>query len=901
MDLKDVKNNLAHLIINNFYENILSPNDKEYHLIYIITTLLKQEINNLNEYCSPTNFLSDSLCSILFDEFYLKEQIQSFCKTVFLDLIELSDSQYSSQEFVFNQDLQKCIKKLGIDNNNIDIDNNSNSNNLLLLFVQKYLVNLTVEELTKQMEKFDNKGMKDYIDRNLITCFEEGKKDVYTNYKFVSNFKKNFNIYCGNFFKVTNLINKFIENILQNLHKLPYSVKCICKIIKILIKKKYAFVSDVEENTFISKFFYEKLLTPFFKNVDLFALFNQNITSNNTHKNFIALKDILSKLLNASFFRTDNEQEENYIPFNLYFIEIMPKILNLFEKITDVKIPVFASKLINDEPENDEFNFFEKNIEDFLFYRNICLSLDQLFSLVEYLNKKQDKILNNKENKKYFIIKKSIGKILDSETYKKLKQYNEMNIIVSNTNEKSYIKEEVKQIENYYIFSDLLIKKNLKDKLDVNNNGKDYFNLTELKEIKNDEDMEKNLIIKIKNLTCNILQHIGDISNFDFNVKNSDIFGILKEFKKYTSSDIFNYNFIPEWNINFLIRYIHKLPKIENNNIENIFNDLESELIMTINKYDFNRIGQITDTVDNMIKYKIYYQKAKQLTLDINLNQIIRQIISNEEIPVILIYDKKTITLKNLENKNKKDSRDSYSGNNICYTIEDFVNEFPDLTTSEDVFQAISNLNVCGLIDTYCQIICNHVKEMKVARNKIEINTINDKIYDYIMEKLYLKLFPKIQTKKDIQINKKISKIQWIEIQNITENKYNFNLDEFLPIIVHYFGQLDKEKSPRKKLLSIDHIFSSIYQLATFNNKKGDDGVDFSLPIVFYALVKAKPTKIDSDCKYIQLFSKKDNIQLTQLLSSCEKAYNFSFEDVIDVNESDYYENCRLSEEDLLY
>ena len=60
-DLKDVKKNLAPLIVNNFYENILSPNDKEYHLLYIMTTLLKHEINNLNNLNFNSNkFLSNS-------------------------------------------------------------------------------------------------------------------------------------------------------------------------------------------------------------------------------------------------------------------------------------------------------------------------------------------------------------------------------------------------------------------------------------------------------------------------------------------------------------------------------------------------------------------------------------------------------------------------------------------------------------------------------------------------------------------------------------------------------------------------------------------------------------------------------------------------------------------------
>ena len=46
--ISDIKNYLAPLIVNNFYENILSPNFIEENLIYVLTLLLEEEINNLS-------------------------------------------------------------------------------------------------------------------------------------------------------------------------------------------------------------------------------------------------------------------------------------------------------------------------------------------------------------------------------------------------------------------------------------------------------------------------------------------------------------------------------------------------------------------------------------------------------------------------------------------------------------------------------------------------------------------------------------------------------------------------------------------------------------------------------------------------------------------------------------
>ena len=45
----DVKENLVLLISNNFYENILSLNNIEDNLLYILTLLLQDEIDNLED------------------------------------------------------------------------------------------------------------------------------------------------------------------------------------------------------------------------------------------------------------------------------------------------------------------------------------------------------------------------------------------------------------------------------------------------------------------------------------------------------------------------------------------------------------------------------------------------------------------------------------------------------------------------------------------------------------------------------------------------------------------------------------------------------------------------------------------------------------------------------------
>ena len=67
-DKSDIKNYLAPFIVNNFYENILSLNFIEENLIYVLTILLNNEINNLSSIKENVNFLNDSHCGYLLEQ-----------------------------------------------------------------------------------------------------------------------------------------------------------------------------------------------------------------------------------------------------------------------------------------------------------------------------------------------------------------------------------------------------------------------------------------------------------------------------------------------------------------------------------------------------------------------------------------------------------------------------------------------------------------------------------------------------------------------------------------------------------------------------------------------------------------------------------------------------------------
>ena len=57
---------------------------------------------------------------------------------------------------------------------------------------------------------------------------------------------------------VINFIDQIIKNILDNFHLVPYSIKCLCRIISELITHKFPSITIPERDAFIAKFFFGK-------------------------------------------------------------------------------------------------------------------------------------------------------------------------------------------------------------------------------------------------------------------------------------------------------------------------------------------------------------------------------------------------------------------------------------------------------------------------------------------------------------------------------------------------------------------------------------------------------------------------------------------------------------------
>ena len=134
----------------------------------------------------------------------------------------------------------------------------------------------------------------------------------------------------------------------------------------------------------------------------------------------------------------------------------------------------------------------------------------------------------------------------------------------------------------------------------------------------------------------------------------------------------------------------------------------------------------------------------------------------------------------------------------------------------------------------------------------------------------------------------------------------DYILDNFLPDSINYIKQFEKEKSPRKKLLEINNLLLCIHNLVKFNGQELE-GVDDEISLLNFTIIKSKPERIYTICEYVKFLlgnkihgGLEDNL-LTKLNGACEYIRKLSFNELSNIYESDYIQNCEMVLQGILY
>jgi hypothetical protein len=337
---------------------------------------------------------------------------------------------------------------------------------------------------------------------------------------------------------------------------------------------------------------------------------------------------------------------------------------------------------------------------------------------------------------------------------------------------------------------------------------------------------------------------------------------------------------------------------------------LENDVINSIKELDFETMSVYSGKVKLSKKELTYYENAKKSIIDLELNEKVQSIIEKEPISSVisLKYTKKEKEFKIEKGKLFKEVPVSaiFTIHNekkkICPTIESFVYQFPDFSKIqqlEDIglFQLEEELKFTNELFNYFKLIKGYLnKNLNIVENSEEFENINNKIFDYVMEKIYDKIYPKKPSEMDNNIYRKCLLLSWVKPKHISRYYYNYIYDFLLTDIISYVDKIEKEKSPRKKLLNLSQIFVSIENAFNFYVKT-DLGVDDQLPILNYALIKAHPLNISTNYQFMSVFSgskrnKLEGWQLCQLESICESINNMRYDYLYDMTEEIFKKNC---------
>ena len=398
-NIEDVKNHLAPFFANNFYENILSTQSIENNLMYIIYLLLKQEIDSISNFNECEKFLENTPCGYLLEQLIEKIDIQSFCKSNIFKVVQDLEWTFSGKQICL--DINKIAENLSIskeapkpnpntgDNKQPNkpksqlrksytifsacddfIESNSPLNRINTFssfdgfgekeymkqkknsedskeFNSKYVIDINPKTFDyKKYEKTDADNLKEFMECQQKS---EDKKNVFSKFSnegFINNIFKGSNseeilsIYIVSFIKIVESINILFKSLLENRSVIPYSIKCICKIIYDLLQKKFPDIKRLQLNAFMSRFFFNKLLLPFLENPIFGALINEYMISPETVTNIKTISQIISRICTGKLY-TQEEDYGNFTPFNKLILDKITDVYKFYQNFEEIILPDF--------------------------------------------------------------------------------------------------------------------------------------------------------------------------------------------------------------------------------------------------------------------------------------------------------------------------------------------------------------------------------------------------------------------------------------------------------------------------------------------------------------------------------------------------------------------------------
>ena len=795
---------------------------------------------------------------------------------------------------------------------------NDKDKNTITEAIKTYLNN-NINEISKA----NNEIFSNNVKISLIKRYQALNKDDQT---LIETIKKNYKI-------ITKYIDDIINTLQENTLSLPYIIKSINIILLILIKEKYSKEKkeNIEFNSliFLSNFFIGNIIIPLIINPYFNGIITKGVLSKVSKDNLEIISKILIKMISGNLF--SNEKDPEYTIFNKYIIDTLPKIFDIINKINsqkNFKLLNPIQNLMNSHGKSERnlnYNFFEENQEN-IQHQSICFSWLDLIILIDMIktSKDLDKIevyQNNKEifdkflemkayfydeyngnnldlQTDYFVFDKIIYSPYMSKQIESILQESYYNILTNKEDEKIFF------FKKFFIEVLTFINK-------INNNNfinaytqdaflnNDFNKLYQInRTIKYNQYLEIFSEGEINNSSPELILEKKGLDEIDF--KNTIFPNIIETVKNELAHNI---DTITAKRIAFYASYLEiHIEDLDDKYKENNY----SLLIMEILKKYERIINQINSVIIN--QYYIKIQNGIKLNL-IYKNNYLQTKKMEKCICIKYLFDKLILPYKlnMVKDESNKITKITYEKlttelnqrNMNAYTIQSFIDNFPDFRkiaeNEEDIIDFEENIELDSALNSYFNDIKNLLKTETIMErySKDEFDTVQTDLENYILYKLFTKLFPSKPTKKDTKFYNKCCRLSFIKPEALIKDKNAINEKLWQASIV-LINELDNKFTPFDKVEKFGKAFAILQNSLTFSSGKNDLGIDDTISILIYVMIKAKPKNIFSNSKFCQLFlnpglaKKLYGILMSQIEMIKNIIYNMKYTDLIGVTEEEF-------------
>ena len=985
---KNTSNNFSYHL---FYSLTKKPDVREYLCSSLFDIIKKLEENQLN--LSPETSIIRKIIGLKKEENIEKEPLNPGVGKI--EIEEESNLNPNDVQIILkdNKELKTVIKesnsnlKKEIGNDKIKIDPFFKEEDIEYMYICD---KLNYYENIKEKSKKDY-AMIEYLDILLNEITKDGEpveifstiilKNELKMLKFNetnNNYETFVNKIKSNYDEITSLISNLLIKIRENINIVPFSLKCIFKIIEELLNKKYQNIKKDAFNYQLliikARILFGCMIIPMINKPDGSGIFTDGIISKTTKNNLNIIAKILKVLVSGNLFLVDNA---GYTIYNKFIIDSLPNIFDIvFEIDEDITLPSYINDLIKDAPENIDnlnrkvnYDYFGEKKEEKIQFQSICFSWKDLAILYSILFNNRDyfeKRCKNDEEKEMFTkvvwngeddLKEYLKnteennkkKIIDYySTYKIFYQKdfeNKINAIIKDNFEilfQGQVNDEALRFKkclteilayvNYLHKEDFtyLIKRRENQILNKNGVINEYIKYRRktfyegiafdtkkkiVQNVKNQNDLVllRQSLKKIENRPISKLQ-IGDFllkrrssiyTGLD-QIKMNELLDFKNDiFPQIASKAMAEIYYNPEkgnsQRIIFCISYIQEhlddLPhKYIQNNYKQIFIDILKEPEILIKELQYNILNKFHAKIRNseklnLISSKDYYQ-IKNMERYSYTGHLFNKVILKGNLKINIINKKITSIYLDL-NKNNQSIQ-----NNID-TIQSFINEIPDFrkfeNNKENIINLEKKLKLNELINNYFKEVNNIVKNEKMISkfSAEEFLLITYELENYVLFKLYEKLYPLTDTPEDEFFYKKCCRLNFVKPDNIIKNKKMIN-EKLLEISINYISDISSKKTPVDKIKNVIKAIDILKNSMTFNSGKTDLGLDDTLPFIIYIVLKSKQKNIFTNITYCNLYinpelSKKQfGNMLTQLGMIMDIIINMKYNELINVTEEQF-------------